>query len=323
MIARREFLKIAGALGASAWGGSAFSEQYPSKPIRMVVPASPGATIDLTSRFMAEALTKSLKSPVIIDNRAGAGGLIGSDVVAKSPPDGYTVLMIGVPHFTARLYLDGPSPFDPVKDFSPLAKICNSALCFVVRADAPYKTLNDLIAAMRKRPGEITFGSGGAGSTSHLCTVVLNSMTKTHAKHIPYKGNTPAVTDVVAGQVDLTCQGAPGVLPMVKAGKLRPLAVTGLERWTAIPDVPTVAQTGVQGYNVSSLIGAVAPAKVPAAIVEKLSAEMVRIARTQAFKDFCTEQSMSVDIADHQKFLAEMPVDDAQWKRIVQLAKSS
>lgn len=200
------------------------------------MPSSAGTTIDLTGRFFAEALTKSLKTPVMVDNRAGAGGLIGSDIVAKAPGDGYTLLIIGVPHFTARWYVDGPIPFDPVKDFAPLAKMCNSALCFAVKADSPYKTLTDLVAAMRQKPGEITYSSGGAGSTSHLCTVVLNNMTNTRARHVPYKGNTPAVTDVIAGQVDFTCQGAPGVLPMVKAGKLRALAVTGPERWRVIPD---------------------------------------------------------------------------------------
>jgi tripartite-type tricarboxylate transporter receptor subunit TctC len=259
----------------------------------------------------------------MVDNRAGAGGLIGSDIVAKAPGDGYTLLIIGVPHFTARWYVDGPIPFDPIKDFAPLAKMCNSALCFVVKADSPYKTLTDLVSAMRQKSGEITYSSGGAGSTSHLCTVVLNNMTNTRARHVPYKGNTPAVTDVIAGQVDFTCQGAPGVLPMVKAGKLRALAVTGLERWRVIPDVPTVAETGIAGYNVSSLIGALAPAATPAAIVQRLSSEIVNIARSPAFRDFCTEQSMAVDISDHQKFLAEMPEEDAQWKRIAQFAKSS
>lgn len=179
MVARREFLRVAGLLGASAWARSAFPQQYPSKPIRLVMPSSSGTTIDLTGRFFAEAMTKSLKTPVMVDNRAGAGGLIGSDIVAKAPGDGYTLLIIGVPHFTARWYVDGPIPFDPIKDFAPLAKMCNSALCFVVKADSPYKTLTDLVAAMRQKPGEITYSSGGGWK--HLTS--LHGGAKQHDQH--------------------------------------------------------------------------------------------------------------------------------------------
>ena len=321
MFSRRDFLKSLAPLGAVICAPSAFAQQYPARPIRIVVPASPGTAVDITARFVAEALAKSLKTPVLVDNRAGAGGLIGTDFVAKAPGDGYTLLFAGVPHLTTRWFTDGPVTFDPVKDFVPLAKVSSSALAIVVRADSPYKTLNDLITAMKRKPGEITYSSGGAGSTSHLCSVMLNDLTKTRAKHIPYKGNGPAVTDVVAGQVDFTCQGAPSVVPMIKAGKLRGLAVTSAGRWPEILDVPTSAQAGLPGYQVASWIGALAPVSTPSPIVERLSDELVQIAQSAAFKQFCVHQSMYVDIADRRQFLTELPKEDAHWKRIAQLSK--
>ncbi|AJG22459.1 putative exported protein [Cupriavidus basilensis] len=323
MFGRRNFLKSLASLAAVACAPSAFAQQYPSRPIRIVVPASPGTAVDITARFMAEALAESLKTPVLVDNRAGAGGLIGTDAVAKAPADGYTLLFAGVPHLTTRWFTAGPVTFDPVKDFAPIAKVSSSALAIVVRADSPYKTLDDLIAAMKRKPGEITYSSGGAGSTSHLCSVMLNDLTKTRAKHIPYKGNGPAVTDVMAGQVDFTCQGAPSVVPMIKAGKLRGLAVTSAGRWSEIPGVPTAAQAGVPGFQVSSWIGALAPAAAPAPIVERLSEELVRIAQSPEFKAFCAHQSMYVDIADRRQFLTAFPKEDAHWKRIAQLSKES
>lgn len=323
MFSRRHFLTSVASLGAAVCAPTAFSQQYPSRPIRIVVPASPGTAVDITARFVAEALAKSLKTPVMVDNRAGAGGLIGTDAVAKAAGDGYTLLFAGVPHLTTRWFVDGPVTFDPVKDFVPLARVSSSALCIVVKADSPYKTLGDLIAAMKRKPGEITFSSGGAGSTSHLCSVMLNDLTKTRAKHVPYKGNGPAVTDVIAGQVDFTSQGAPSVVPMVKAGKLRGLAVTSPGRWLEIPDVPTAAQAGVAGFQVASWIAALAPVATPAPVVERLSDELVRIAQSSAFKAFCAHQSMYVDIADRRQFLSELPKEDAHWKRISQLSKES
>lgn len=323
MTGRRYFLRSMASLGAVACAPAVFGEQYPSRPIRIIVPASAGTAVDVTARFVAEALSKSLKSPVMVDNRAGAGGLIGAEAVAKSPADGYTLLFAGIPHLTTRWFVDGPVNFDPVKDFAPLARLSSSALCLAVKADSPYRTLEELVAAMKRKPGDITYASGGAGSTSHLCTVVLNDLTKTRAKHIPYKGNSPAVTDVIAGQVDFTCQGAPSVVPMVKAGKLRGLVVTSPERWPEIPNVPTAAQVGLPGFKVSSWMGALAPVQTPAPIVERLSEELVRIARTPAFKDFCARQSTYVDIADRRQFLVELPQEDAHWKRIAQLSKES
>ncbi|MEM5428689.1 tripartite tricarboxylate transporter substrate binding protein [Cupriavidus oxalaticus] len=323
MIDRRHFLQSAAALGAAAFVPLALAQPYPSRPVRIIVPASPGTAVDITTRFVAEALSRSLKTPVVVDNRAGAGGLIGTDAVAKVAGDGYTLLFAGVPHLTTRWFTDNPVTFDPVKDFVPIARVSSSALGIVVKAESPHKTLGDLIAAMKRKPGEITFSSGGAGSTSHLCSVMLNDLTRTRARHIPYKGNGPAVTDVIAGQVDFTCQGAPSVVPMIKAGKLRGLAVTSAGRWGEIPDVPTTAQAGVADYLVASWIGALAPVSTPAPVVERLSEELVRIAQSPEFKAFCASQSMYVDIADRRQFLGQLPKEDAHWKRIAQLSKES
>lgn len=321
-ISRRHLLQVA-ALTMTGAARPALSQQFPSKPIRLIVPASAGTSVDLTARFVAERLSNVLNTSVIVDNRAGAGGGIGSDFVSKAAPDGYTLLMPGITLITTRLLAGSPFTYDPVKDFTAIAKLNGAALAVVVSAESPYKTLADLIKAMKDRPGEITFASGGSGSTSHLCAVVLMDLTHTKAKHIPYKGNTPAVTDTAGGQVDFTCQGSAGVLPMIKSGKLRALAVTSRERWDSIPNVPTGVQAGVPDFIVSSWIGVMGPAGIPGPIVQRLSNELVHIARSAEFKDFCEQQAMYVDVADHQNFQRELADDMTKWQRIVAIANAN
>lgn len=322
MISRRDLLQLP--LAALPLG-PAFAQQapYPSKPIRIIVSAQAGTTVDVTARFAAEPLSRRLNVPVVVENRPGAGGAIGSDAVAKAPADGYTLVFTGITHFAAKYSGDVTAGYDPVKDFTGIARICSAALAVVVPADSPYKTLQDLIRAMKAKPGEIDYGTGGAGSTSHLCTVILNDLTQTKAKHIPYKGNTQAVTDAASGIVAFTCQGSGGVLPLIKAGKLRALAVTSRNRWDALPDVPTGVEAGVPGFEVASWMGAFAPAVTPAPAVQLISDELARIARSPEFRTFCDKQSMYVELMEHREFHADLPREDAHWKRVSQLTKSS
>ncbi|MEI6116968.1 MAG: tripartite tricarboxylate transporter substrate binding protein [Burkholderiales bacterium] len=321
-ISRRHLIQAV-ALTMAGVARPTFAQQFPTKPIRLIVPATAGTSVDLTARFVAERLGNRLNTSVIVDNRAGAGGGIGSDFVSKAPPDGYTLLLPGITLITTRLVADSPFTYDPVKDFTAIAKLNSAALAVVVSAESPYKTLADLVKAMKEKPGEITYASGGSGSTAHLCAIVLMDLTHTKAKHIPYKGNTPAVTDTAGGQVDFTCQGSAGVLPMIKAGKLRALAVTSRERWDSIPNVPTGIEAGVPDFIVSSWIGALGPAGIPAPIVQRLSEELVNIARSVEFKDFCEQQAMFVDVADHQKFSLELVDDMKKWQRIVAIANAT
>ncbi len=323
MISRRHLLQALPALPAALGSAIALAQPIAGKPIRLLVAASAGTTVDAAARFAAEPLSRIMGVPVVVENRPGAGGAIGSEAVAKSPADGHTLLFTGVTHFSARYSGEASATYDPVKDFKAVARICSAALAVVVAADSPYKTMADLLAAMKARPGEVDYGSGGVGSTSHLCTVILNDLTRTSAKHIPYKGNTQAVTDTVAGIVAFTCQGSGGVLPLIKAGRLRALAVTSRNRWEALPDVPTGTECGIPGFEVASWMGAFAPAGAPDAMVALVSDGLARIARSPEFKAFCDKQSMFVELVEHREFQASLPAEDARWRRVAELVKRS
>lgn len=320
-LTRRQLLQSAG-LSALTAGLPTWAQQYPSKPIRLVVAASAGATVDVNARFLGERLSSRFPAGVLVDNRAGAGGGIGSDLVAKAAADGYTLLFAGIPHFTTRLLPDSALTYDPVKDFTAIAKVSSAALALVVPADSPYKNFGDLVQAMKAKPGEIAYGTGGKGSSSHLCTVLMNDVTNTKAKHVPYKGNTQAVTDTIGGQVAFTWQGSGGVLPLIRSGRLRALAVSSRGRWDSLPDVPTAQQAGAPGLDMASWMGMLAPAGLPAPIAQLLSDDVLRIARTPEYKEFCDKQGMSVDLMDHKAFQADLPAEQQKWKRIVSLAQA-
>lgn len=320
-ISRRTLLRATAAAALPAtW--PALAQQFPSKPIRIVLPASAGATIDVNGRYIAEQLGKRLNANIIVDNRAGVGGALGSDAVAKSPADGYTLLFAGTSHFTSRLLPDAAIQYDPVKQFTAIAKTSSAALALVVPANSPYHTLGDLIKAMKAKPGETSYATGGAGSTSHLCMVMFQDLAQVKARHIPYKGNTQAVTDTISGQVTLTWQGATGVLSLIKTGRLRALAVSSRARWETLPDVPTAHEAGVPGMDMASWMGLMGPAGLPQPVVELLSEETVRIAHTPEYKAFCDQAGMVVDIMDHRAFQADMPREEQKWKRIIALSNA-
>jgi tripartite-type tricarboxylate transporter receptor subunit TctC len=321
-ISRRTLLQLPLATLPIAGTGFAWAQQYPTKPVRLIVGASAGTTVDVTARYVADVLSKRLNQAFLVDNRPGAGGAIGSDAVAKAPADGYTLGFAGITHFASRYSGDATTGYDPVKDFTGIARICSAALAIVVPANSPYRTLQELVQAMKNKPGEVDYGSGGMGSTSHLCTVILNDLTQTKAKHIPYKGNTQAVTDTVAGIVAFTAQGSGGVLPLIKAGKLRALAVTSRNRWEALPEVPTGIEAGVPGFEVASWMGALGPASTPPAVAQLISSELALIARSPEFKAFCDKQSMYIELVEHQQFHADLPREDAHWKRVSQLTRA-
>ena len=321
-ISRRTVL-WAGAAAALPTTIPAWSQQqYPSKPVRVILPASAGTTIDVNGRYIADQLGKRLNASFVVDNRAGAGGGIGSDNVAKAPADGYTLLFGGTTHFTTRLLPDSALTYDPVKQFTAIAKVSSGALALTVPANSPYRTLGDLIQAMKAKPGDVTYGSGGVGSTSHLCMVLFQDLTGTKGRHIAYKGNTQAVADTVGGQVALTWQGSTGVLPLIKSGRLRALAVSSMKRWEVLPDVPTANEAGAPGLDVASWMGLLGPAGLPAPVVQLLSDETVKIARSPEYKAFADQQGMVVDIMDSKAFQADMPREEQKWKRIITLANA-
>ena len=286
------------------------------------MPASAGTSIDAVTRFFAERLSKRLNTPVVADNRPGAGGLLGYTAAAKAAPDGYTLILTGIPLYLLPLFSEAATPpFDPVKDFAPVARVARVGFAFVVPVDSPYRSMSDLIQAMKSKPDDLTYSSQGAGSSAHLCSVILNDMTKTKALHVGYKETTMAVTDVVGGRVSFTCQTSTGVLPLIQSGKLRPLAVTGTRRWEVLPDVPTAAEAGLSGFEVSSQLDFMAPAKTPEAALQLLSGEILQIAQTPEFKEFCAKQLLAPDPVGFKALTPEITREAARWKRIVQLAR--
>jgi tripartite-type tricarboxylate transporter receptor subunit TctC len=252
------------------------AQSYPTRPIRLVVPYPPGGPLDITARAIGQKLSEAWNQPVVVDNRAGAGGNIGADLVAKSAPDGYTLLMGAVATHAINPTLYSKIPYDALKDFAPVALVAQVPNILVVNPAVPAKTVRELIDLARARPGYLNFGSGSTGSTGHLAGELFKTMAGVQMVHIPYKGSAPAMADLLAGQVQLMFDNLASALPNVKAGKLRALAVTTLARSPAMPDLPTIAESGLPGFDLSTWFGLMVPAGTPPEIVAKLNAEIVR-----------------------------------------------
>jgi len=255
---------------------SAFSQAYPARPIRLVVPYPAGGPLDIMARAIGQKLSEAWKQPVVVDNRAGAGGNIGADLVAKSAPDGYTLLMGAVATHAINPSLYSKIPYDPVKDFAPVALVAQVPNILVLNPAVPARSVRELIELARTRPGYLNFGSGSTGSTGHLAGELFKTMAGVQMVHIPYKGAAPATADLLGGQVQLMFDNLANALPNVKAGKLRALAVTTLARSPAMPDLPTIAESGLPGFDLTTWFGVLVPAGTPPEIVARLNAEIVR-----------------------------------------------
>jgi tripartite-type tricarboxylate transporter receptor subunit TctC len=258
-------------LVASAQGIS-----YPDRQIRIISPFATGGIADTFSRVVAQGLNESWGQPVIVENKTGGGGNIGSDFVAKAPPDGYTLVMGNIGSHAVNPYLIKNMPYDPLKDFQPVAFILDAEGLLVVNPSVPSKTVNELITYIKANPGKISYGSGGVGTTSHLAGELFKFLAKVDMVHLPYKGNSPAITDLIGGQTQIMFATMPTVLPFVKAGKLRAIAVIGGSRTPALPDLPTVSQT-LSEFEVSNWIGIFAPIRTPNSIISKLNTEINKI----------------------------------------------
>ena len=254
----------------------AADDAYPSKPIKIIVPYPPGGASDITARVIGQKLSEAWKQPVLVENRAGASGIIGTDVVAKSQPDGYTLGLVASTH-AANQGLFKKLPYDTLKDFTPVVMTASVQLVLVTSQAFPAKSVKELIAMAGAKPGEITYASSGPGSAPHLFAEMFSQMTKVKMTHVPYKGSTAAHPDLIAGQVSVMFDTVPAVLSQIKSGRLRPLAVGGAKRSAQLPDVPTLAEAGVPGYAATSWGGVLAPAGTPPAVVSKLNKEIVHI----------------------------------------------
>ena len=274
------------ALGAAAMTGfsPAWAETYPSKPITLIVPFPAGGTTDVLARSLAERLQQSLGQPVIVESKPGAGATLGADFVAKAKPDGYT-LLVGAVHHTIASSVYKRLPYDFQKDFTPITGIALVPNVLVVNAAAtPAKTLAELVAQLKAQPGKWTYGSNGNGTAQHLIGTQFQNATGTEILHVPYKGSGPLATDLLGGQIQMSFDTVTPVLPHIKAGKLRALAVTTAKRSSALPDVPTLQELGLQGFDIGTWFGVLAPAATPKEIVAKLNAEMVKVIQSPDFR---------------------------------------
>jgi tripartite-type tricarboxylate transporter receptor subunit TctC len=280
---KRFLLVLAAAAAALAAAPSA--AQYPAKPIRFVVPFPPGGPLDIMGRGIAQKLQEAWSQPVVVENRPGAGGGIGAELVARSPGDGYTLLMGAVSTHAINPSLYAKVPYDPQQDFVPVALVAQVPNVLVVNPSLPVHSVKELIAYARAKPGALSFGSGSTGSTGHLAGELFKTEARVDMVHIPYKGGAPAMQDLLAGQTQLMFDNLANALPQVKAGKLRALAVTTLKRAPSVPDLPTIAESGLPGFDLTTWFGVFVPAGTPPETVAKLNAEIVKALASRDLAD--------------------------------------
>lgn len=312
---RRALLALA-ALTALPGAASA-AEAYPAKPIRLVVAFAAGGANDTIARIVAKELQQSLGQPVVVDNRPGAGGLLGSDVVAKAAPDGYTLLLGSAGAQTVAPAMAAKMPYDPRKDLAPVSLVAESANVLLVGAGVPYNNVKELIAAARQKPGALTYASSGIGSTLHVSGALFAKLAGVELLHIPYKGNAPAINDLYAGQVTMSFSGTPIAIQSLKSGKAKALAVTTRQRSKSMPDVPTLAEAGVPGYEFSSWYGLFAPGATDAAVVDLLAREVKKALAKPEVSAALVAQGVDPEASTPAEFRARVNAELARWQRDV------
>lgn len=316
---RRQFLGNVSALAVTgALSGHVSAQAWPAKPIRLIVPFPPGGGTDVISRMVAEKLGPALNTAVTVDNRPGAGGNIGIDATAKSPPDGYTLGMGQTSNLAINPALYSKLMFDPLKDFTPVALVASQPMVLIVVNDAPWKTLAELVATAKLKPGTLTMASAGNGTVGHLAGEMSARQAGIEFVHVPYKGASPALTDLMGGQVSLFFASAGAIAPQLAAGgKVRGLAVTSAKRLARLPNIPTVAESGYAGFEATDWKGLVAPAGTPAAAVNRLNAEVGKILQSrEALERLATEGSEP--IGGSPEYFAEfLKAQNAKWGKIV------
>ncbi len=315
---RRSGFVACAVFGAAFAIGPAIAQSYPAKPVRMVVGYPPGGPTDILARTVAQKLSEFLSQQVIVDNRPGASGMIGAELVVKAAPDGHTLLMVPVTYaVTPSMFAQ--MPYDPVRDLAPVALVASAPFILVVHPTLPVKTVKDLIALARSRPGQINYASASSGGMPHLAGELFNNMTGVRMVHIPYKGAAPATTDLVGGHVSLMFNNMLSAMPHVKAGRLRAVAVTSARRSAAVPDLPAIAET-VPGYEASGWYGALAPAATPREIVAKLNAEINRAMKLPEVAQRLAGDGVEAVGMTADQFAAYLRQEIAKWGKVVRLS---
>lgn len=302
-------------LALTAVGASA--QTYPTKPIRLVVPFPAGGTTDILAREVGQRLSVSLGQPVVIDNRPGAAGNIGSDLVAKSAADGYTLLMCTVSTHAINPNLYAKLPYDHVKDFAPVILVAGVPNVLEVTPTLPVNSVADLIKLAKENPGQINFASSGSGTSIHLSGELFKTMAGVDMTHVPYKGSAPALTDLIAGHVQVMFDNLPSSLPQIKAGKLRAIAVTSGQRAPALPSVPTIAESGLPGFEASSWFGIVAPAGTPPTVIARLNADVNQWLQSPEAKEKLLAQGAVAAGGSPEQFAAHIRAETEKWARVV------
>src|ERR1700722_10262023 len=314
-------IRLIGFIAALGWigplVGPAMAQPFPAKLVKFVVPQAPGGATDVFARKMGQVLSERWGQPVVIENRAGAGGVFGTDVVAKSPPDGYTLLVTyaGSQAINASLY--PKIPFDTIKDFQTVATLAVTPFILIVHPKLPANSLAEFIALARARPGALTYASSGNGSVNHLLGEMLKDAAGISMLHVPYRGVAPAIADVIGGQVDSAFSSVLSVMPMIRGGNVRGLAVSSARRVAIAPEIPTIAESGFPGFDVNPWWGILAPKGTDMAIVRKINADAADILRSQEMIDFLATQGATPLITSPEEFLAILQTDVVKWAKVV------
>lgn len=299
----------------------AFSQDFPTRPVKILVPQTPGGASDALARIIAQKLTEKWGQPVVVENRAGAGGNVGMEVVANAPPDGYTLLMsyVGTHAINGALYKK--LPFDPEKDFVPVATLATLPFVMVVKADAPHKTVPEVVAMAKK--SQLTYGSAGNGSVNHLLGEMFNSAAGVKLVHVPYRGAAPAMQDLMGGQINLVFTSLPSVSGAIRNGTLHPIAVTSAKRAASFSSIPTIAEAGFKDFDVNPWFGLFVPAKVPANIIHKINADVNEIVKSKEVTDKFAAQGAEPYLTTPQEFAAVLKADIDKWGKVVKASGAS
>ena len=311
------FLLLVCVVGACAFASAVHAQQYPVRPIRIIVPQSPGASTDLTARLVGQRLSEAVKQPVVVDNRPGAGTTHGTDLVVRATPDGYTLLVVAS-SISINPSIYKKLPYDTLRDLAPVTQLSAFPNMLVVHPSVPVKTVQDLLSLLKAKPGQLNYASAGTGTGTHLSAELFKYMTGTDMVHVPYKGGGPAVTALIGGQVQLMFGTTVTLLPQVRTGKLRAVAVTTAKRSPAAPDIPTIAESGVPGFDHGPWNGMFTTAKTPPAIVSKINAEVVRILKTEDVRTVFLKEGAEPVGNSPAEFSAVMKNEVAKWAKVVQ-----
>ena len=295
-------------------------EGWPSRPINYIVPFAPGGTTDVLGRLIAQRLSAVLKTPIVVENKPGAGGNVGSDVAAKAAPDGYTFVGGTISSHAINVSLYPKMPYDPVKSFAPVALIGTLPNVLVVNNDSPFRTVQDLITAAKAKPNSLLFGSSGSGTSQHLAGELFKTMAGVEMVHVPYKGGGPAIQDLLGGQITMLFENAVAARPLVEAGRLRALAVTSLERASGMTDVPTISESGLKGYEIVSWQAIFAPAGTPQPAVDRIANEVAKMIRDPEFNAKLVSLGVEPSGAGPTELAAFQQAEVAKWARLIKAA---